>query len=161
MRDETSLGRLAELGVDVYVPRAARHAGVTAPAAAPAAGAQAAPAPAAGTFAVALFAADAAQSSALITDVVRALAFAHIACVRVDVDAEAALASAAAVIVFGEAEARRVGALLPAQRQREIGWVVTGEPGALRGDAPARRALWSELKRIARGLAPRDYPARR
>lgn len=157
MRDDASLRRLAEMGIDVYRPRDVADVSAAVPlqAASPLARDVA---PELARIEVALVAEGA---SALVADVERALGFARIACTRTDAQAEAVLARAAAVVMFGESQARRAGALLPAQRQREIDWVVTGEPAALRGDPRARRALWSELKRIARGLARRSAPARR
>jgi hypothetical protein len=164
MRDEASLRRLAEMDIDVYVPRAAaRH---DAPAPAPVAAARPAPpagvpalAPAPAAAVDALLLADAADrgAEALLGDVVRALAFARITAARSAAADEAALTSAAALVAFGEAQARAAGAALPAQRQREIGWVVAGDPAALVGDAAAKRALWSELRRMLRGLRARRH----
>jgi len=56
-------------------------------------------------------------------------------------------------VLFGDALARTVGAVLPAQRQREIGWVVTGELAVLARDAQGKRALWSELRRLVRKIS--------
>lgn len=159
MRDDASLHRLAEMGVDVYLPRSALRQGVAAPAA-PTAPVQSAPV-AAPVDAVLFADASSPAARALIADVVRSLKFARVACAPDGADAEAVLAHAAAVIMLGAAQARRAGALVPAPRQREIAWVVADEPAALRGNVQARRALWSELKRIARGLARHGDPARR
>lgn len=161
MRDDASLQRLAEMEVDVYLPRSARGQGVAA-AAALVAAAPAHSAPATLPVDTVLFADDSSPAArALIADVVRSLKFARIACALVAADAETALQQASAVVMLGEAQARRAGALVPAPRQREIAWIVAGEPSALRGNAQARRALWSELRRIARGLARHADPARR
>lgn len=155
--DETGLRRLAEIGVDVYVPRdAARAAEATRPADAmpvrvPAA---AADETAARKAAHVLLLADASTGSgnALLAGVARALAFARIPCMHAATADEDALAGARALVAFGEARARAAGAVLSAQRQREIGWVVTADPATLAADARAKRALWSELKRIVRPL---------
>ena len=150
--DEHDLHRLAEIGIDVYLPRGASrpmHAPADAVAAPSAAGATDPP----GTGGVLLLGdASSARGAALLAAVARALAFARVACTRAAVAEEAALADARALVAFGDARARAAGAALSAQRQREIGWVVTAEPGLLAGDAHAKRALWSELKRIARPL---------
>ena len=164
--DDASLHRLAEIGIDVYLPRADHGAQAAAiePAAVIAATAEvadvAAPALASphGLLLVAPAPTDAAR--ALRADIERALGFARVACRVLDAADEGVLAAAAALVVFGEAQARAVGALLPAQRQRELGWVVAGELAALAGDAVAKRALWSELRRAARALAARPAAAR-
>ncbi|GAA0714462.1 hypothetical protein [Dokdonella soli] len=168
MRDETSLRRLAEMGIDVYQPRAAsamalRVLADSAPmapvpehaqrGAQPAAKAVIEAAPAERIDVLLLARGTSPRATALLTDVARTLRFARVACARLDAPDESALATAAALVMFGDACARAAGAALPAQRQREIGWVVMGEPDALAGDAPAKRALWSELKRMLRGMA--------
>lgn len=135
------LRRLAEMGIDVYVPRAARRGGdVAAPVVA-------APSPA--TARVLILAAAPAK---LLADVARALRLARIEAVEADPRDAVALAAAAGLLLFGDAPVRAAGAALPAQRQREIGWVATHEPEALARDASAKRALWSELRRLARRL---------
>jgi hypothetical protein len=165
MRNEASLRRLTEMAIDVYVPRAASRgaapvatAAVEAPPAPPVAAET--PASAAATQAAvrvdALLLADGAAADALLRDVVRTLAFARISAVRGAASDEVALANAAALVMFGEAQARAAGAVLPAQRQRDMGWVVAGEPSALAGNAGAKRALWSELKRMVRGVHARQ-----
>ncbi|HEU4665575.1 MAG TPA: hypothetical protein VFS55_16215 [Dokdonella sp.] len=156
--DDADLRRLAEIGIDVYVPRESpRVAGAAAAqplARAPAAAAS--EAPVAGGV-VLLAGASGVRGDALLAGVTRALALARIDCVRIDAADEAVLATASALVAFGDARARAAGAALSAQRQREIGWVVTAEADLLAGDARAKRALWSELKRIVRPLlqAPR------
>ncbi|WP_419481015.1 hypothetical protein [Dokdonella sp.] len=103
---------------------------------------------------VALFAdPQVALATGLVADLVRALRFAGIRCVADSGQAPAALAVAAGAIMLGPAAARRAGALLPAQRQTELAWIVTAELTQLRGDVPARRALWSEIRRLAQRLA--------
>lgn len=158
MRDDASLRRLAEMGVDVYVPRASRHAAAAIAAAASVVRESAAAVvstrqPAATAATVLLLAGtESSVSSVLLKDVTRALAFARVACASVTSADESAIGAAAALVMFGDGQVRAVGALIPAQRQRQIGWVVSAEPARLAGDAQAKRALWSELKRMTRGL---------
>lgn len=183
MLDEANLRRLAEMGIDVYVPRvAAARAAQAAPAAAPAvadplpavaapssaqpilrahADAPVAVAPTEQAAVVLLADTALASANALVTDVVQTLKFARIACAQGVAHDEAALAAASALVMFGDRQARTAGALLSAQRQREIGWVVSAELPALAGDVPAKRALWNELKRMMRELAAHTDPARR
>lgn len=143
MRDDLSRARLVEMGFEIYVPRNAR-------AEAPAATASVS-IPAARRR-VALVARDeSASARLLLAQVARALAFARI---------EAAIApgakrigDAAGLVVFGSALAREVGAALPTGLQRSIEWVGAAEPAEIAGRTAAKRALWSELKRLARALA--------
>lgn len=145
MRDEADLRRLAEIGIDVYVLRGGDptngSAGFVAPGPAAVRG-----------VATAVLLADASTppAAALLVAVRRALAFARVACVQASEPDENVLSGAMALVAFGEARARAAGATISAQRQREIAWVVTSEPAALAVDARGKRALWSELKRIAR-----------
>lgn len=148
MLDETSLTRLFEMGIDVYVPRAptsVQDEGV----------AQASTripiAPAGRSPRVALLArAGDARARALLAEVSRALAYARIECTTpADAD-EAALADARGVVVLGEALAREIGAALSAERQRTLAWVAGTDASAIAADARAKRALWSELKRLVR-----------
>lgn len=155
--DEQDLRRLAEIGIDVYLPRGTSRCMPAAPAAATTMPAIAPPAvaapgtPAAGGVLL-LGDASSPRGAALLAAVTRALAFARVACVQAGSAEEAALADARALVAFGEARARAAGAALSAQRQREMGWVVAAEAAVLAGDARAKRALWSELKRIVRPL---------
>lgn len=167
MLDESSLARLAEMGIDVYVPLAQGEAvsrpapattGIPAPSVPQASVAadpvHSTPSPmSASSVAVVLIAqSETPKQDAMLDDVERALRFARVECHRsVDAD-ESMLLEAGALVLFGERQVRSIGARLPAQRQREIGWIATGEPGALAGDAQARRALWSELRRVVRLL---------
>lgn len=147
--DDQDLRRLAEIGIDVYLPRGASPGPQASLAHEPVA---VAPTPVGGV----LLLADAsnARGAAVLAGVARALAFARVDCVQAGSADEAALAVARALVAFGDAQARAAGAALSAQRQREIGWVVAAEPAALAGDARAKRALWSELKRVVRPLRP-------
>jgi hypothetical protein len=157
MRDDASLRRLAEIGIDVYLlrgtaERASSKEAVGEPMVDPAARAAHAAAPGI----VVLAGAQAPRGARLLRDVERAFGLARIRCrfsARAD---EATLADAAALVVFGDSHARAAGACLPAQRQREIGWVVVAEPATFAGHAAAKRALWSELKRIMRPLLGTD-----
>jgi len=158
--DDRDLHRLAEIGIDVYLPRGASPAPranlVHEPVAA-------APAPTAAPGGGVLLLADASnpRGAALLAGVVRALAFARVDCAQAGNADEATLATARALVAFGDVQARAAGAALSAQRQREIGWVVTAEPAVLAGDARAKRALWSELKRVVRPLRPAPRQAGR
>ncbi|MEO5624623.1 MAG: hypothetical protein ABIQ70_01280 [Dokdonella sp.] len=167
MRNEASLRRLAEMGVDVYLPRASMRAADTGPlvvAEAPVMLASTRPrvssqAPATdakefvSTSGVLLIAdVESPVACRLLADVTRALRFAGIACKQVDASDESAIGATAGLVMFGDAQARAVGALLPANRQGEIGWVVGAGLAALAVDAHAKRALWSELRRMARGM---------
>lgn len=152
--DEQDLRRLAEIGIDVYLPRGASRSMAVAPAATASGGAPSTVAAAGEPATAVLLLGDAssARGAALLAAVARALAFARVACVQAGSAEEAALTEARALVAFGEARARAAGAALSAQRQREMGWVVAAEAAALAGDARAKRALWSELKRIVRPL---------
>lgn len=140
MRDDASRARLEEMGFELYMPRGVRSAAVVERAAALPRVAR-----------VALIARENASAHALLAQVVRALAFARI---------EAPIASdtsrigdAAGLVVFGAALAREIGAAVPAERQKSIGWAGVAEPAEIAGNVAAKRALWSELKRLARALA--------
>ncbi|HEY0233086.1 MAG TPA: hypothetical protein VGC55_17695 [Dokdonella sp.] len=161
MLDEASRARLAEMGIDVYLPRVqpARGGSEAPPAAtdAPLRAADAAAPPMAmpGARAVhvlLLAEAGTTRAQALLAEVARALKFARVEGAAAEATDETQLAAASGLVVFGDALVRKVGALLPAQRQREIGWIVSGELGALARDGRAKRALWSELKRLVRSL---------
>ena len=159
MLDEASRVRLAEMGIDVYLPRAqsaasALPASPTLPQASESRG----PAPQTavrGSTPSILLLADVVSTRArsLPGDVIRALKFARVDAVVAAAGDEAALASAAGLVLFGDALVRTVGAVLTAQRQREIGWVVTGELSALARDARGKRALWSELRRLVKKIS--------
>lgn len=146
MRDEADLRRLAEIGIDVYVLRGDSRkssTGFVAPASVAVRG---------GATAVLLADGATPRATALLAAVTRALAFARVACTQASEPDENVLSGVMALVAFGEARARAAGATISAQRQREIAWVVTSEPAALAADARGKRALWSELKRIARQL---------
>ena len=150
--DNAALRRLAEIGIDVYVPRRADAVPPTGIGGDPV---ETAPPRADGTV---VLVADLAspRAVALVGAVERALAFARVACRRAGAADEAAFSTARALVAFGDAHARAAGRALSAQRQQDIVWVVTGEPAALAADAPAKRALWSELRRLLRSLRAAD-----
>ncbi len=156
MRDEASLGRLIEMGIDVYVPRLAasirsepaQAASMRDETATAASRAHARPC-------VALVArAEDAREEALLEQARRALALA-----RVDASIESDVmrigADVAGLVVFGKTFARQTGAALPAERARNVQWIATAELARIVGDAKAKRALWSELRRMVRALARR------
>lgn len=140
MLDEASQRRLAEMGIDVYLPRA------PAVAAGPAAGAGVAAAAVAAVYVLAD-----PCGHALPQALARTLAFAGVAA-RIARAQDAELAGASALVVCGPEQARAVGARLDAAQQAAIGWVATGALPQLAGDALAKRALWGELKRLLRQL---------
>jgi len=153
MLDELNLRRLSEMGIDAYVPRAvARPAGITSSArAAETMTASAAPRSDRASPRVVLLArADDARAKALLAQVSRAFAFARIECTTTHRADESSLAEARGIVVFGEALAREAGSVLTTERQRTLGWVAGAEAAAIAGDARAKRALWSELRRLVR-----------
>lgn len=142
MLDDYGLRLLAEIGVDVYVPKAV---------VAPAAG-DAAPSPLRGSAVVVLSGA-AGACERLVDAIECALRTVGLRPRRdqgTDVDA---CADAAAVLVLGNERARVLGVVLTAQRQGELEWVVTAAADVLARDPAAKRALWGEIKRLARTCA--------
>ena len=137
MRDDASRARLVEMGFEMYVPRGVRSA----------AGAGRAVAAASRARVVLI----ARGENALIAQVARALAFARI---DAPIASDASrIGDAAGLVVFGAPLAREVGAAVPAERRASIGWVGAADPAEIAGNVAAKRALWSELKRVARTLA--------
>ena len=103
MLDEADLRRLAEIGVDVYLPRGAGSSPVSAAAFAPT---SVAGLPA-GAIAVALLAdASAPRAAALLAAVTRALAFARVSCRQADAADEGMLSDVRALVAIGVARAR-------------------------------------------------------
>ena len=159
MLDDARLRRLAEMGIDVYLPRsapAASRAPDTAGDARSATGAtttpnaDAAPSQSRPVLLLARTASPAEQR--LLAQIVRALAFARVACdasERVDADA---IGRAAGLVVFGDAMAREVGAVSSVAGTRAQGWVAARPLAEIARDARAKRALWSELRRMTREL---------
>lgn len=136
MLDDYGLRLLAEIGIDVYVPRAMPVAAAV-PSRAPRVVVACAPA----------------GRTRFVDDIERALRSVGLQVQRHDGAATEALAAAAAVVVFGGDLARTLGAHLPAQRQRELEWVIVAEADVLARDALAKRALWGEIKRLARACS--------
>ncbi|HEY0179567.1 MAG TPA: hypothetical protein VGC30_08030 [Dokdonella sp.] len=155
MLDDASLTRLAEIGIDVYLPRGAPAAAIPAQ---PRAAAPDASAPTAARAAAVLIVAETSAARGPLDGVLRALRYAQVDGELAPAPDDTALAAARGLVIFGEARARRIGAGLPAPRQQQIAWVVAAEVAALAGDARAKRALWSELKRLVR--AARDGGSR-
>ena len=157
MRDDASLRRLAEIGIDVYVLRGAlARESIAEPILQHVVKPAARVVDAAAPGIVVLVDAQAPRLARLLADVERAFGLARIRCTFSARADEATLAHAAALVAFGDSHARAAGACLPARRHGEIGWVVVAEPAAFAGHAAAKRALWSELKRIMRPLLGTD-----
>ncbi len=161
MLDEYGMQLLAEMGIDVYLPRAT-HAGL-ASGDAPAASEPSSPPAATGTaHAPAARAANAgililgheAAPPRLLADLVRALRLLNLDAAPGEFQSEASIAAARGLLVLGEALARQLGAGMPAQRQNEIAWIVTAAPAQLACNAAAKQALWGEIKRLARQSGP-------
>ncbi|SFN09464.1 hypothetical protein [Dokdonella immobilis] len=160
MLDEYGLRLLAEIGVDVYLPRAAARVQPASDATAPA------PAPAL-SDATSRQGADAPTDILIIghesaptrflADLQRACRLAGLAVQTSHADV-GAIADARGLIVLGERLARDLGAALPAQRQNEIAWVVAGAAPTLVGEAAAKQALWGEIKRLARQFPRARHP---
>jgi DNA polymerase III psi subunit len=132
MRDDASCARLVEMGFELYVPRGLRDA------ASESSGSR---------TRVSLIARDESASARnLLAQVARALAFARI---EATVASDAAhVGDAAGVVVFGASLVREIGAALPAARP-SIG---AASPAEIAGNTAAKRALWTELKRLMRAL---------
>ena len=157
MRDEASLSRLEEMGFAVYMPRGMRSAPPPAStAAADSPHAVGAPRPGTRTGSrarvVLLAREDSKPARALIAGVRRALAFARIDSEVATAIDEPRLGDAKGLVAFGDAFAREVGVRVSATRQAALAWVATGEAAAVAVEAPAKRALWSELRRLTRAL---------
>ena len=167
MLDDYSLRLLAEIGIDVYVPRAdvEKHNSVqAAPAAvqspASSAGATAAVASAAApAFAEYLILGAVESQSRLCGELLRSLRMAGLNAAAVDLGRADAIAKARGLVVLGESLARSLGADMPAQRQNEITWIVSHAPDTLARNADAKRALWGEIKRLSRSQAMRPRGA--
>ena len=153
MLDEYGLRLLAEIGVEVYLPRAraggqpAGDAAATAPALLEAASRRD---PVAASDILILGDEDAPPR--FLADLQRACRLTGLAVQTSHADV-GAIAGARGLIVLGERLARELGAALPAQRQNEIAWVVAVAATTLAADAAAKQALWGEIKRLARQFA--------
>lgn len=152
MRDDASRARLEEMGFALYVPRGVRGASIDAAIVTTRVSDSAGALNEHGRMRVALIArAESAYARTLLTQVARALAFARID-TTIAPDA-ARIGGAAGIVVFGASLAREIGAAVPAEQQKSMQWVGTTEPAEVAGNVAAKRALWSELKRLARALA--------
>ena len=159
MLDDAKLRLLGEMGIDVYVPRSARSVRGSTRGPAPANAAGSSPAGGlAGTRARVALVARAQQGSetALLAQVQRALGSAGLD----GVIGEAAgprdvIGDAFGLVVFGKALAREVGAALPADRAKHVHWISAADVASIVGNADAKRALWSELRRMIRALRSR------
>jgi hypothetical protein len=154
MLDEQSLRRLEEMGIDVYAPRGARRSGEVAQVVlSPRKDALAAPTGSVRARVLLLARAEQARAKTLLANIVRALAFARIDGVIESAIDEARLGDAAGLVVFGDALVRQAGAALSEDRSRKLQWVAAADIGGSAMDAAAKRALWSELRRVIRGVA--------
>jgi hypothetical protein len=154
MRDEASLARLEEMGFVAYVPRGVRRAVAEAPPVAERASSPANADVPRGTRArvVLLAREDTAAARTLMAGVRRALAFARIDSEVASAIDEQRLGDATGLVAFGDAFAREAGVRVSASRQAALAWAATADAGAIAGQPLAKRALWSELKRLARAI---------
>jgi len=144
MLDEFRLRRLAEMGIDVHVPRSARmaaHAG------------QVALRPATPRARIVLLAhATPPRAQALLEQIARALRFARIEGRIEAALGEAALRGAAGLVVFGAALARQADTAVAAERRNELQWLAAAEIAEVSGAPALKRAFWGELKRMIRAI---------
>jgi hypothetical protein len=161
MLDDYSLRLLAEIGVDMYLPREAA-AIVAGGDQMPSAGPQAAPASAAielpkptAQSSDLMILCNQGDHDRLLADLLRGVRMAGLDAAMADAGQAASIAHARGLLVLGESLARSLGAEMPAQRQNEIAWIVTHEPKALAQSAEAKRALWGEIKRLSRAQRAR------
>ncbi len=167
MLDDYSLRLLAEIGIDVYEPRAVVEQHASMPSISAAGSPSAATPPAreksetAGAPALAdyliLGAID--SQKRLCAELLRSLRMARLNAAIVDASQADAIAQARGLLVLGESLARTLGADMPAQRQNEITWIVSDDPDTLAKNADAKRALWGEIKRLSRSQAIRPHGA--
>jgi hypothetical protein len=159
MLDDYGLRLLAEMGIEVYLPRAdtaARGADAALPAENPSHAAPSAATPRAVRSAhgdIFLLGHESAAKT-MLADLLRATRLLGLEVAPGDAKSADSLAHARGLIVLGETLARDLGASLPAQRQNAIDWVVVATPADLARSAAARRALWGEIKRLARVSGP-------
>jgi hypothetical protein len=149
MRDEASLARLEEMGFAVYVPRSARSEpspGASSPTVTSPRETRVAP-----RARVVLLAREESKAArAFVAGVKRALAFARIDSEVATAIDEQRLGGARGLVAFGEAFVREAGVQLSAERQAALVWVATADADTIARQPPAKRALWSELKRLSR-----------
>jgi DNA polymerase III psi subunit len=159
VRDEMSFDVLAEMGIDVYVLRSTSTVEAVPAASAPnverAKESSSPTRDARAKFAtrVVLFTRDDdARSHALLAQIARALVPARIEGAIVSTIDEATLGDAAGLVVFGKASTRQAGASVSGERMKRLQWVAATELSEIAANARAKRALWSELKRVMRAL---------
>ena len=158
MRDEMNFDVLAEMGIDVYVLRtapvdAAEPVVAATPVSSP--GNTTATRDARATYAtrVVLFSRDDdARARALLAQIARALAHGRIEGAIASTIDEATLGDAMGLVVFGKASTRQAGATISGERMKRLQWVAATELSEIAANAHAKRALWSELKRVMRAL---------
>lgn len=162
MLDDYGLRLLAEMGIDVYLPRndADRRSHAEGPAsnanrtsivdAAEAAVVAAARGDSSPRFHDILLFGHEHAPAAMLADLLRSIRLAGLDVAPCDANSVASIARARGLIVLGEKRARELGASLPAQRQNAVDWVVVAAADELGGDAAAKRALWGEIKRLSR-----------
>jgi hypothetical protein len=82
----------------------------------------------------------------------RALAVARIVSDVASAVDEERLGDAKGLVAFGDAFAREAGVGVSASRQASLAWAAAADAGSIAGQPLAKRALWSELKRLARTI---------
>ena len=97
---------------------------------------------------------DTKAARALVASVRRALAFARVESELAAAIDESRLGDAKGIVAFGDVFARDVGARVSASRQAALAWVATGDAATIAVQASAKRALWSELRRLVREVRP-------
>lgn len=153
MLDEYGLRLLAEMGIEVHLPRLARGMVPEAENAGAAEPVGSLGEPAAGRHGADLLIIGAGDTPGrLVDDLLRAFRLVGLRPALSGAADAAALADARGLVVLGEALARRLGADMPAQRHQAIQWIVASEATALATSAAAKRSLWGEMKRLSRTL---------
>ena len=164
MRAADADRRLAEMGIERYVLRRSAPPDVvaadapadrTAPPVADAAMPRESATASVPRVAGVLLIADAAGPNALIEDIGRGLDRLRVTWSRAGAGDADALTAAMGFVVLGEPLARQVAASLPTDRLGACEWVIADPAADLARAAAAKRALWGELKRLARSLAAR------
>lgn len=159
MLDDYSLCLLAEIGIDVYVPRAQAADPADKPIAQAPVPSERMPRMDASPPANFLIVCARDQDSRLPGDLLRGLRMAGLDAAITNAGQVGTIAAARGLLILGESLARSLGAEVPAQRQNEIAWVVSHEPAVLAQSAAAKRALWGEIKRLSRAQALRPRNA--
>lgn len=153
MLDELSLRLLAEMGIEIYEPRAAADPGrppVTGLAEPPSLVSEtSAPSKTQQGTVLVMGASEGARWSADLLAALKWLGVSARTSVSDDLDS---LRKAAGVVVLGESHARKLSAGLTAFEQDRLHWVIGTEAKTLASSVEARRALWGEMKRISRLL---------